>query len=142
MENKLLSTLGICRKAGKLVIGFDAVAESASKGDISLILLADDLSPKSGKEMRFSVAKYNIEVCSAPFVMEDIRKQLGKRSGILGVADQGLAGTIKTYLDSSGTNDPNGPFAEPPTATKFSSNACPDENLAGNSHPVEEDSIV
>lgn len=100
MDSKLLSTLGICRKAGKLVAGFDAVAEETVKGALSLILLAGDLSPKSGKEMRFVAAKHNIEVCDAPFVMEDIQKRLGRRSGILGVADPGLARTIKTYLES------------------------------------------
>lgn len=100
MENKLLSTLGICRKAGKLVTGFDAVAEAAAQGDLALILLAGDLSPKSGKEMRFVAAKHDTEVRSAPFAMEDIHRRLGKRSGILGVADQGLANTIKTYLES------------------------------------------
>lgn len=99
MEDKLLSTLGICRKAGKLFWGFDVVAEAAREGHLAIILLSADLSPKSGKEMAFIAAKHNIEIHTAPFRMDDIQKRLGKRSGILGVADKGLAGTIKTYLN-------------------------------------------
>lgn len=96
-KDKLLSTLGICRKAGKLAMGFDTVAESAAAGGLALILLAEDLSPKSGKEMAFIANKHHIPIRTAPLRMEEILKRLGKRSGIIGVADQGLAGTIQTY---------------------------------------------
>ena len=41
MNNKLLSLLGLMRRAGKLSLGFDAAAESAVSGESSLILTAD-----------------------------------------------------------------------------------------------------
>lgn len=94
MKDRLLSTLGICRKAGKLSLGFEAVAEKAAAGGIFLILVSRDLSPKSAKEMAFVTAKHNIPICTAPFDMEEVLQRLGKRSGIIGVADQGLADTL------------------------------------------------
>ena len=44
-QNLMLGALGLCRKAGKLVMGFDAVAESVMKGKAVLVLTAQDISP-------------------------------------------------------------------------------------------------
>ena len=94
MKDRLLSTIGICRKAGKLVMGFDAVAEAIKLGEISLIVLARDLSPKSAKEMAYLAGKQNISLCKPPISMDEFWSRLGRRCGILGVADKGLADTI------------------------------------------------
>lgn len=100
MKDKLLGTLGICRKGGKLITGYEAVIEGAAAGKVFLILLSSDLSPKSGKETRFQAAKYSVEVRSAPITMEDMKARFGKRSGILGVADQGLADTVRRICNA------------------------------------------
>lgn len=99
MKDKLLGTLGICRRAGKLVMGHDAVADAARDGALALILLSRDLSARSGRDMTFIASKHSIECLTAPIHMEEIMRRIGKRSGILGVADRGLADTIKTYLN-------------------------------------------
>ena len=44
MKNKLLSFLGICRRARKLVIGAEAAAESVTGGKSRLVLYASDFS--------------------------------------------------------------------------------------------------
>lgn len=95
MKDRLLSTLCICRKAGKIILGFDAVNDAAREHTLALIVLSGDLSPKSAKEMAFAAEKYQIPICSAPITMDDIRHRLGKRSGIIGVTDQGLAETVQ-----------------------------------------------
>ena len=46
----LLGALGLCRKAGKLVMGFDAVAESVMKGKAFLVLTAADVSPRTARK--------------------------------------------------------------------------------------------
>ena len=43
MEEKLLSMLGIARRAGKIAMGFDAAAEAMHKGEARLLVLAADL---------------------------------------------------------------------------------------------------
>lgn len=95
MKDKLLSTLGICKKAGKLIMGFDAVTEGVELGEVFLVLLTGDLSAKSSKEMAFVSAKHKIDICTAPITMEENLLRLGKRSGILGITDQGLADAVK-----------------------------------------------
>ena len=48
MEDKLAGLLGMCRRAGRLTTGFDAVKALAAEGRAALILAAADLSEKSG----------------------------------------------------------------------------------------------
>ena len=47
--NNILGTLGLCRRAGKLVFGFDAVADEVKnpKSKVYGVVLASDISEKS-----------------------------------------------------------------------------------------------
>ena len=94
MKNKLLPLLGLCKKAGKLLEGFDAVREAARKDKVKLIVLAEDISPKSRKEAEYVAQQQNIPLFTAPFGMDEIGYRLGKRAGILALTDQGLADRI------------------------------------------------
>ena len=44
MPDKISGSLGLCRKAGKLLMGFDTVIEAIQKGEAVLVLLAKDCS--------------------------------------------------------------------------------------------------
>ena len=44
MPGNILFALSLCRKAGALVMGFDAVKDSVGKGKAQLVLCAGDLS--------------------------------------------------------------------------------------------------
>lgn len=57
MEDKLAGRWGMCRRAGKLTTGFDAVTALAAEGRAALVLTASDLSEKTGKELRFALAR-------------------------------------------------------------------------------------
>ncbi len=105
VEDKLLSLLGICRKAGKLVHGFDAVAESVKKHEACLVLTAKDLSPKSAKEIGFISNKANVEVISAPVTISEIEGKTGKRAGILAVTDKGLREAVKSEISRAKEED-------------------------------------
>lgn len=91
MMDKLLSALGLCKKAGKLVEGSDAVRAAAEKNRLSLILTARDLSQGSRKKVELTAQKKNIAILTIPVDMDDLWRQLGRRAGILGIADKGLA---------------------------------------------------
>jgi ribosomal protein L7Ae-like RNA K-turn-binding protein len=99
VKDRLLGVLGICAKAGKLTFGFDAVREAAVAGQISLILLTGDLSPKSAKEMTYTADKQNINICAIPVMMDEIAFRFGKRSGIIGITDKGLADAVQLAVN-------------------------------------------
>mgnify|MGYP002625075898 CR=1 FL=1 len=94
--NNVLSTLGLCRRAGKLIYGFDAVAGELEKPDTAVcgVILASDLSEKSKKEVRFICAKKDTEVTEITETLDDIKNVIGKRTGIIAVLDAGLYKSI------------------------------------------------
>ncbi len=54
MNNKLAGLLGIARRAGHILVGFDAVRAALLAGKTQLVLLASDCSDKTEKELRFA----------------------------------------------------------------------------------------
>ena len=93
--NKLFSMLGICRKAGKLVLGTDAVAEAAHKQALHLILLSQDLSRRSREKIMTVASNTSVIVIQAPLTMDDVAALTGKAAGIVGISDKGLADAVK-----------------------------------------------
>ena len=55
MEDKLAGLLGMCRRAGRLTTGFDAVTALAAEGRAALILAASDVSGGAGARLDRSV---------------------------------------------------------------------------------------
>lgn len=89
-----LSSLGLMRKVGCLVLGFDAVVREiknpASK--IQGILVASDLSDKTKKELEFVRDRYRreLEIAGLEADMSEIEGVIGKRTGIIAVMDLGF----------------------------------------------------
>ncbi|MCL1822951.1 MAG: ribosomal L7Ae/L30e/S12e/Gadd45 family protein [Oscillospiraceae bacterium] len=90
-----LSNLGLCRKAGKLALGFDACVEAMKKDEAKGILTASDLSLKTLKEVKFNAEKTKTEIVYLPADMHEINKAIGKHTGVLAVLDEGLFSLFK-----------------------------------------------
>jgi len=90
----------LCRRAGKLVMGFDAVVQelASPKTKAAGIILAADVSPKTVKEVRFAAEKYGREVLTAQFTMDDAHEAVGKRVGVFLILDAGLYSSIKNNI--------------------------------------------
>jgi len=101
VNKQIISIISLCKRAGKLIMGFDAVKEAAEKSQISIILTANDISPKSCKEIVRVAQINNVAILSIPVSMDEIFYNVGKRAGILAVSDSGLAkkliGTLELY---------------------------------------------
>lgn len=93
-QSNTLSTIGLCRRAGKLELGFDAVVKAVAKGAIAQVVIASDLSPKSRKELEFSCERHHMNVFVLDATMDALEHLLGKRVGIIGITDKGLAAKI------------------------------------------------
>ncbi len=94
--NKALSALALARRAGKLVIGFDAVMKSVQKRETVLVVLAEDLSSKTAKEARFFCEKYGAEAVQRAVSLHDAETVLGKRAGVFGITDRGFQRLLKS----------------------------------------------
>ena len=100
MNSKLLGLISICRKAGKVAIGFDPAAEALAAGKAALVLVTPDLSPKTRSELEYRINKgvKATEMIELPLTMDDLSAVLGKRAGILAVLDQGLADALRRQI--------------------------------------------
>ena len=87
-----LSTLGLYRKSGKVILGFDPVCDELKnpKSKIAGVVIAKDVSEKTQKEMRFFCDKYETMLFVCENTMDEIKNVIGKRTGVLAVLDEGL----------------------------------------------------
>ena len=97
MSDRITGLLGLCRRAGKLTIGFDATVAAVKKRTARLVLLSSDVSPKTAKELRFFAEEGGIPVRDLPLTKEACGRALGlqKAVGALGITDAGFAKTLQ-----------------------------------------------
>lgn len=104
-----MSALSLCKKAGKLVTGFDAVCESMAAGEAFILLFAQDVSEKTSKRV---MAKNNEEIPTyiLPTTMEQISAVTFRPVGVIAVTEKNLAtlceGAIKKTLSQSYEEEP------------------------------------
>ncbi len=84
---KLLGALGLARRAGKLVAGFDAVCETAQKGGALLVLLCADASTGTARRVRAACQGY-CPVRAIPLGQGDIAAITGKPAGVLAITNK------------------------------------------------------
>ncbi len=88
--NRFLSTLGLCRRAGKLTYGFDEVCKALKEGKAFGVFFTADLSEKTAKELRFYCEKYSVPLVRTESTMDEISSVLSARTGIIAILDKGL----------------------------------------------------
>ena len=88
---QFISALTLSKRAGKLLLGFDVVKEAVQNRTAKLIVLANDLSPKTKKEVRFLLESQPVPVLEPPLKMDEIWYLLGKKAGVIAITDDGFA---------------------------------------------------
>ncbi len=96
MNEKLLSLLGIARRAGRLSLGFDAATESMQKGRCRLLLLANDLSERTVRNITLSARQTETPTIVTDSTMQQLGAAVGKTTGIISVNDNGFADKMRT----------------------------------------------
>lgn len=99
MQNKLLFALSLCRKAGALVMGFDAVKDSVNQGNAYLVLCACDLSPAT-RERVVRFCEKETETADLPFTRLEISAISKKPAGVFAVTDENLAVLCRKNLNA------------------------------------------
>ncbi len=99
--SNLTGLLTICRKAGKLVMGFDPMKDALAGNKAEAVIVASDISPKTEKEVRFFSGKKNIPVAKTEMTIDDIYRSVGKKAGILTICDKGFAEKALALTDKT-----------------------------------------
>ncbi len=97
MTDKLLSALGLCKKAGALKLGFDPVKEAVLKGKAYLVLTASDLSEKTKKRVCFFCEEL-CDVADLPFTQAQLMEITNKPTGVFAVCDANLTKLVEKNL--------------------------------------------
>mgnify|MGYP000844318394 FL=1 len=106
-QNKLLSLLGIARRAGRLSLGNDPALEAMRNGQTCVILVANDLSKRTLKGVCFAAEEAHIDVLTINETMDEIGAALGKRTGGIAVKDAGFANKMRTMCSETDNQQKN-----------------------------------
>ena len=103
MKNKILSLLGIARRAGRLAPGHDAAIESIVKNRAVLCILCSDASTRLEREMRHacSYENKNIPVEKADFDIKELSAAIGTKAAVITVNDDGFAKKLITLFKTN-----------------------------------------
>ena len=90
LSQKLRGILSICRKAGKMEIGFAPMKEALPSGKVKGVVTASDISPKSFKEVQFYCQKYHVPVCPVPLTIAELGGAIGRKAAVAAILDDGF----------------------------------------------------
>ncbi len=100
MTDRLLSLLGLCRRAGKITLGNDPVIDSIVQKKAKLIIVASDCSQNTAKGILTTAHKNNVRTHIVPYTKEDISLAVGKYTAVLSICDNGFAKKADTLICS------------------------------------------
>ena len=94
MVNRIYGLLGISSKAGKILSGTDSVLEEMTKKKVKLVIVAQDASEKTIKNIKYYTDKENVELIVYGTI-SDNSKAIGKQNKtVIGIKDKNLADAI------------------------------------------------
>ena len=97
----VLGALGLCRKAGKVVIGTDAVIDALrAKVPPHAVFAAGDNSENTNKRLRDKCATYAVPLYPLPANGADLARALGKsaKTAAVAVTDEHLCRLVLSRL--------------------------------------------
>lgn len=101
-QEALFQALSLCRKAGKLTMGFDAVEEAVVKGKAWIVLTAKDASPKTVQRLQNNIGDL-VDVLPMPLTQDTLAAISHKAVAVYAVTDRNLAKLCYDRLDDCGT---------------------------------------
>lgn len=98
MNKKILSMLGIAKKAGKVASGEFLCEESIRNGKAKVVIVSEEASDNTKKRFRDKTTYYQVPLYER-FSMEALGKAIGSETrAVISVNDAGIARTIIKYF--------------------------------------------
>ena len=110
MESKILSSLGLCAKAGKLVRGVPMICEALKKSGTSkicLVIEASDTSENTHKKLNDKCNFYKADKIRIDSDGEALASAVGKSGsiGAVAITDEGLSDMVKKLFDGQSVKE-------------------------------------
>ena len=105
-EKKLLGVIGLCRGAGKAIVGVPMICEHLrntheKRGEVKdvIVIEAADTSENTHKKINDKCAYYGVEIVRIAAGCEELGHALGKSAvAAVAVADKGFFAAVKKQL--------------------------------------------
>ena len=89
--NKVLSLLGLAKRAGKVIVGTDAVISKLQVDNLHLIFIAKDSSLATIDKIEKKAFYYNVRIIKS-FTSDEISNAIGSNNNkVIGISDPGFA---------------------------------------------------
>lgn len=89
--NKVLSLLGLAKRAGKVIVGTDAVISKLQVDNLHLIFIAKDSSLATIDKIEKKAFYYNVRIIKS-FTSDEISNAIGSNNNkVIGINDPGFA---------------------------------------------------
>lgn len=98
-NDRLLSFLGLCKRAGCLISGAETVTKAVREGKAQLVLYASDVSDNSLKDVVKAAEDGGVTAKKLPRTKEELSFALGKHCGIVCTTDKGFADKILDLIN-------------------------------------------
>lgn len=98
MNDKLLSIFGLCRRAGKLIIGADPVTDSVLKRKAFLVVTTKDFSNNSKKNILKATEGTSVKVLEINRTKDELSFAVGKFCAVVAVEDKGFSNKIQELI--------------------------------------------
>ena len=102
MDSRILTSLGLCAKAGKLIFGVPMIVEAMQKGKrIYLVIESGDTSDNTHKKITDKCSFYGVEKIRIDTDGAELASAVGKTSSLaaLAITDEGFYKMISKYFD-------------------------------------------
>lgn len=103
MNERILSMLGLARRAGKLDAGYDLCVQRIRSGAAKLAVAAADISEKTFRNLEFEAQRKEIAAVRLHSDMRLLGKSCGIKAGVAVVTDEGFAKAIGDMVSQRGS---------------------------------------
>lgn len=99
INKKIYGLLGLCTKAGKVCFGRDACIELIEKKKVKIIIVADDASDRTKKDLQFICENNNTKIYFYGTI-ENLSKAIGKSNkAVIGIKDENFSKQIEKIIN-------------------------------------------
>lgn len=98
INNKVLSLLGLAKRANKVVTGQDIVLKNIRNNKVNLVFIANDCGKSTLKKFTDKCNFYQIDI-DTTFSKQDLSDAIGSKRSIIGITDRGFSKKMKQLLD-------------------------------------------
>ena len=97
--NSFLNFLGLAVRARKIISGTDLTINGIRDGEVKLVIIASDCSPRTKKDLHNKASYYNVPVIDTIGSIE-LKTAIGKDRKVMGITDNGFAKRLEEFMDN------------------------------------------